>query len=256
MKRARTFSWRTPLCLLAVLVFAIVTIFAGLTRAQAQVQSANQNGGLVIEGGTLIDGNGGAPVRDAVVAIEGNKITAVATKGKVNYPANATIIRADGKFILPGLFDSQNSYSWYFGEAMLNHGVTSTIDVGTTGNSGSLPRGGVSRKTRGPRTFTGISRLSVNPNALVSTGLEHPLAHARSKIGGRDAAAGEGVDCGGRGHPPYDGALPMDYTRAAFDEAKSQHSSVRARVRPVLLRKTPPCWALRTCRTRRASASP
>src|SRR5689334_13420164 len=109
MKTARSFSWRTPRCLLAILVFAVVSIFAGLTRSRAQAQSASQNGALGIEGGTLIDGNGGGPVRDAVVVIEGNKITAVATKGKVSYPANATIIRADGKFILPGLFDSQNS---------------------------------------------------------------------------------------------------------------------------------------------------
>src|SRR5690348_4395828 len=99
-------------------VLAIVTIFAGLAGTRAQAQSAGRNDGLVIEGGTLIDGNGGAPLRDAVVVIESNKISAVATKGRVNYPANATIIRADGKFILPGLFDSQNSYSWYFGEAM------------------------------------------------------------------------------------------------------------------------------------------
>src|SRR5690242_10980296 len=162
INRARTCSIPTPRCLLAILVFAIVSIFAGLTRSRAQAQSAIQNGELVIEGGTLIDGNGGPPVRDAVVVIEGNKITAVATKGKVNSPANATIIRADGKFILPGLFDSQNSYSWYFGEAMLNHGVTSTIDVGTTGETAVPYREAVFReKTRGPRTFTGISRLSV-----------------------------------------------------------------------------------------------
>src|SRR6266849_4766030 len=77
---------------------------------------------IVVEGGTLIDGNGGATVPDSVVIIQGNKITAVSRKGQVTYPANARVIKADGKFVLPGLIDAQVSYSWPFGEAMLNNG--------------------------------------------------------------------------------------------------------------------------------------
>src|SRR5580698_135080 len=57
---------------------------------------------IVIEGGTLIDGNGGAPVADSVVIIQGNKITAVSRKGQAAYPAGAQVIKADGKFVLPG----------------------------------------------------------------------------------------------------------------------------------------------------------
>lgn len=217
----------------AILVFAIATTIAG--------QSVNPNGGLVIEGGTLIDGNGGAPVRDAVVVIESNKITAVGTKGKLNYPANATIIRADGKFVLPGLFDSQNSYSWYFGEAMLNHGVTSTIDVGTTGETAVPYREAVFReKTRGPRTFTGISRLSVNPNALVNTGLENPLTHTRVPKSAEETRqlVKTWIAAGADYILTYDGALPMDYYQAAFDEARKAGIPVFARAYgPVLFAK-------------------
>jgi hypothetical protein len=36
---------------------------------------AQQPAPLVIEGGTLIDGNGGAPVRDSLIVIQGNKIS-------------------------------------------------------------------------------------------------------------------------------------------------------------------------------------
>ena len=46
-------------------------------------------------------------------------------------PAGARVINATGKFVLPGLWESQTAYSWYFGEALLNHGITSSIDVGT-----------------------------------------------------------------------------------------------------------------------------
>src|SRR5579872_6646870 len=85
------------LCL--ALIFGIFS-----ARVSAQTPPA-----LVIEGGTLMDGNGGTPVRDAVIVIQGNKIASVSRKGQAPYPPNAKIIKADGKFILPGLFDSQVS---------------------------------------------------------------------------------------------------------------------------------------------------
>jgi adenine deaminase len=125
MRKPDFAQWRRLALLLLLLLLAI-----SYSPSPARSQ---QPAALVIEGGTLIDGNGGAPLRDSVVVIEGNKITNVSRKGQVSYPANAWIIKADGKYVLPGLFDSQNSYSWYFGEGMLNHGITSTIDVGTTG---------------------------------------------------------------------------------------------------------------------------
>ena len=189
----------------------------------------------------MIDGNGGAPVRDAVVVIEGNKITNVSQKGKVTYPANAVIIRADGKYVLPGLFDSQNSYSWYFGEAMLNHGVTSTIDVGTTGETAVPYRDAVFHgKARGPRAFTGVSRLSVNANALVSTGLENPLTHTRVPKSAEETRqlVRAWIAAGADYILTYDGALPMDYYQAAFDEANKAGIPVFTRAYgPVLFPK-------------------
>src|SRR6266478_6637103 len=114
-------NWMLGSCL-----FLVIGIFSAGARAQAQ-----QAAPLVIEGGTLIDGNGGPPVRDSVIIIQGNKITAVSRKGRGALPAGARIINAAGKFVLPGLWDSQTAYGWYFGEAMLNHGITASIDVGT-----------------------------------------------------------------------------------------------------------------------------
>ena len=66
---------------------------------------AAQNRALVLQGGTLIDGTGRPPVADAVVVIEGERITAVGTRGRVSYPAGATVINLDGRTILPGLID-------------------------------------------------------------------------------------------------------------------------------------------------------
>lgn len=217
-------------------LFFILAIIGGWKSAPAQQPAA-----LVIEGGTLIDGNGGAPVRDAVVVIEGNKITSVSRKGQTPYPANAWIIKADGKYILPGLFDSQNSYSWYFGEAMLNHGITSTIDVGTTGESAVPYRDAVFHgKVRGPRAFTGVSRLSVNPNPTVSTGLENPLTHTRVPKSAEETRqfVRAWIAAGADYILTYDGALPMDYYQAAFDEANKAGKPVFTRAYgPVLFPK-------------------
>jgi hypothetical protein len=69
---------------------------------------------LVVEGGTLIDGNGGKPIKNAVVVIEGNRFKAVGVKGKVAIPPDAKVINASGKTILPGLIDplAQGDWSW------------------------------------------------------------------------------------------------------------------------------------------------
>ncbi len=218
------------------LVPGILGLFAGLSQAQSPQAPV-----LVIEGGTLIDGNGGTPIPNSEVVIQGNKITSVSRKGQVAYPPNAWVIKADGKFVLPGLFDSQNSYSWYFGEAMLNHGVTSTIDVGTTGETAVPYRDAVFHgKVKGPRAFTGISRLSANPNALVSTSFENPLTHTRvpKSVEETRQFVRIWIAAGADYILFYDGALPMDYYKAAFDEANKANKPVFTRsYGPVLFPK-------------------
>ncbi|QPM67438.1 metal-dependent hydrolase family protein [Atribacter laminatus] len=62
----------------------------------------------VIQGGVLLDGTGNPPVKDAVVVIEGNKITKIGKKGEVKLAQekNVDIIEAKGKTIMPGMIDS------------------------------------------------------------------------------------------------------------------------------------------------------
>ena len=182
---------------------------------------AQQAATLVIEGGTLIDGNGGAPVGDSVIVIQGNKITAVSKKGQESYPANARVIHAAGKFVLPGLWDSQVAYSWYFGEAMLNHGITSSVDVGTESETAVPHRDSVLHsKVLGPRAFTGILRVGSVLNG--ATGLEGPLNTIRVPKSAEDTReivrllVASGADY----VIFYDGALPLDYYKAGLDEGR------------------------------------
>ncbi len=88
-----------------------------------------QDGTLVIEGGTLIDGTGENPVRDAVVVIEGNRIKEVGTMGSISYPAGARVINGEGKTILPGLIDAHVHISAYMHPLFLHYGVTTIVDT-------------------------------------------------------------------------------------------------------------------------------
>jgi len=214
---------------LSACAVVLLGIFARVGLAQTQVSPP-----LVIEGGTLIDGNGAAPVRDSVVVIQGNKITAVSRKGQVTYPPNAKIINAGGKFVLPGLFDSQVSNSWYFGEAQLLHGVTSTIDVGTGGEP-SVPYrdAAMHGKIIAPRGFTGISRFQTVPTGewAAWTGLESILTpsyppksieHLKELVKAR-------LDGGADFILFQDGSLPLEYYKAAIEQANKAGKPVFTR---------------------------
>jgi hypothetical protein len=89
-----------------------VAVFGLVVVLFADVQMRGQDQPLVVEGGTLIDGNGGAPLKGAVVVIEGNRFKTVGVKGKVAIPPNAKIINASGKFVLPGLIDASAQGNW------------------------------------------------------------------------------------------------------------------------------------------------
>lgn len=56
-------------------------------------------------GGTLIDGYGSDPIKNSVIIIEGELITAVGTIETLPIPENAEIISTEGMTVLPGLWD-------------------------------------------------------------------------------------------------------------------------------------------------------
>src|SRR5437870_2949682 len=84
---------------------------------------------LVLEGATLIDGTGKAPITDAVVVVEGARIKAVGRRGQVAIPANANIIRLAGRTILPGLIDGHLHIQEWQLPLFLHYGVTTIADM-------------------------------------------------------------------------------------------------------------------------------
>jgi imidazolonepropionase-like amidohydrolase len=72
----------------------------------ADTQSPSSRSTLAIVGGRLIDGFGGAPFDDAVILVDGNRISAIGHVGALQIPPQARVIHSDGMTVLPGLWES------------------------------------------------------------------------------------------------------------------------------------------------------
>jgi hypothetical protein len=141
----------------------------------APVRLDGQGQALVIRGATLIDGNGGPPLQNSIIVIQGTQITAVGSVNDVQAPEGAQVVNASGKWVVPGLWDCQQNFAWFYSEPQLNQGVTSGCDIGNGDEWGIVHRDAVTRgKIRGPRVWIGIAHLGgVDPADL--TGWETPL---------------------------------------------------------------------------------
>jgi imidazolonepropionase-like amidohydrolase len=88
-------------------------------------------GPLVIHAGQVIDGTGRAPIVDAVIVVEGGKITAIGEAGAIAPPRGATPLNMPGKTVIPGLIDmSMQNYADWMTPLFLRHGVTIVREVG------------------------------------------------------------------------------------------------------------------------------
>src|ERR1700745_701444 len=76
----RGFNMKTPKSRLFYPLSVVLLLSSIPSRAKIPAPAT-----VVIEGGTLIDGNGGTPTRDALIIIQGNKITTVSRQRQVAY---------------------------------------------------------------------------------------------------------------------------------------------------------------------------
>jgi len=97
-----------------VVLTLAVAIAAASTAPHAQSQTPSARV-TAITGATLIDGTGRAPVADAVIVVTGDRITAVGPRASTPVPPGATVIDAAGKFVMPGMVDTNVHLSLYGG---------------------------------------------------------------------------------------------------------------------------------------------
>ncbi|HEX7140341.1 MAG TPA: amidohydrolase family protein [Vicinamibacterales bacterium] len=93
----------------AIIIASAVALAASVAATRAQSNA------LAITGATIIDGNDGAPIRDGVVIVTGNKISAVGTRRSVSVPSGAQVVDGNGKFVVPGFTDTNVHLSLYGG---------------------------------------------------------------------------------------------------------------------------------------------
>ncbi|TVR19360.1 MAG: amidohydrolase family protein [Anaerolineaceae bacterium] len=150
-----------------------------------------------IHNGTVIDGNGGAPIKDGAVLIEGNQIIAVGAAVDTPAPDDAERIDAGGGAILPGLIDThvhmlleytspyhmmQKPFSLRFYESVnymrrtLEAGITTARDAGGADVGLKVAqRDGV---IVGPRLLIATAGLSItggHSDGWMPSGLDYPF---------------------------------------------------------------------------------
>src|SRR5580692_10590313 len=149
----RRFSGRDDMRRLTCGISLAAAVMLGTSGDRVAAQNAG-TAALVIQGGTLIDGNGGAPLLNSVVVIQGNRITAVGRAGQVQVPAGAQLVNAAGKWLTPGFVDAKANWNWEYGEGFLHWGVTSAMVTGARNDQGIAERDAVNHGIfPGPRLY-------------------------------------------------------------------------------------------------------
>lgn len=91
----------------AFFAFIIVLSVVGISAQQAGSPGENSGKGITaIKAAMVIDGTGAEPIRNGIVVITDDKITAVGREGSITIPAGAKIIDLDEATLLPGFIDS------------------------------------------------------------------------------------------------------------------------------------------------------
>jgi imidazolonepropionase-like amidohydrolase len=142
-----------PRLRIAILSLIVIVLFiTSSARLGAQGQT------LIIEGGTLIDGTGKNAAPNSAIIIEGNRIKAVGRKGDLSYPANAKLIKVEGKTILPGFIDGHIHFTAWMAPLFLHFGVTTVYDTANPTDWILAQRDAINAgKIKGPRMFvTGV----------------------------------------------------------------------------------------------------
>ncbi len=194
----------------------IITALAAVTVGSSALPLTGQIKAL--SGGTLIDGFGGPPLRNSVILIEGERITAIGQVGILEIPAGADVISTEGMTLLPGLWDMHvhlmiNGHADYghwdrkypplfesvimpsSAHQLLMAGVTSARDLGGPLEASIAVRDRINRgEIPGPTLYVSGPFLQHEPypgTELFRWGISG-AADARTKV---RKLAGAGVDC-------------------------------------------------------------
>jgi len=105
--------------------------FIGLALVCACTTSSPSQKSLVLTDVTVIDGTGAAIRPNSAVIITGNRIDSIVdSRRSESFPKGARVIRAAGKFVIPGLWDMHVHLSAEHLPLFVAYGVTGVRDMG------------------------------------------------------------------------------------------------------------------------------
>jgi imidazolonepropionase-like amidohydrolase len=111
----------------------LAIIAALLSLLLLAADAAAQDDTFVIRGVTLIDGIADQPLQDASVVVVDGRISAIGAENDVSAPVGATVVEGEGKYLIPGLWDTHAHLSYWGEDALemlLYAGVTSIRELG------------------------------------------------------------------------------------------------------------------------------
>src|SRR5688500_6152007 len=92
----RGFSRATLAMLFGVAALAALAVMTAVVGRAAPLPPQTKARTLALVGGTLIDGCGGVPIRNSVILVDNERITAVGQVGSLAVPAGAEVISTEG----------------------------------------------------------------------------------------------------------------------------------------------------------------
>ena len=96
---------RTPISFIVPAAAAILGACGGVD-SEASSADETETAALAIVGATVIDGSGAEPVPDATVVVRDGRIESVGPSAEVEAPADAEVLDAAGKYLVPGLINA------------------------------------------------------------------------------------------------------------------------------------------------------
>jgi len=181
---------------------------------------------LILRGGTLIDGTGRAPVRDATIVIEDGRVESVTVGAVATWPSSAEVLDVAGMTVLPGLIDCHDHL------ALHGYELASRWELNEPGSTRHLRTARVIERTLGMgyttiRDAGGLDagfRVGIDEGLLRGPRLLSAVAII-SPIGGiGDRVSPSGHEC----LVPADPALPRGVANGVEDVRRVVRLMIRA----------------------------
>ena len=152
------------------LLLSTLLVLLGLCSATCASREILTGDALVVLEGATVFGPGGVLQPNAVVVLQGDRISRIGSVGEFRYPSTATIIDVKDRFILPGFIDMHVHVAAKaraeIMRTLLAHGITTARNPGADDVAGGveardlLERG----ELRGPRLVTAGPIINAPPD--------------------------------------------------------------------------------------------